>query len=86
MSTYRERRERDLAAQRDGRLCACEGPHVSGCTVAFAHVVYFADPLPGDRAQMRADVIEDGRVVKTYPVGSPAPRKTVEAAARRDNR
>lgn len=49
-------------------------------------IVYFTEPLPGGRAQMYADVLEaDGTVHVTYPVGSPAPRETVEAACRYDN-
>lgn len=48
-------------------------------------VRYFLDPLPGDRAQMIADVVIDGAVVLTYPVGSPAQADVVAAAADRFN-
>jgi hypothetical protein len=41
-------------------------------------LVYYADPLPGGRAQAMADVVHEGRVVLSWPVGSPAPRESVE--------
>jgi hypothetical protein len=43
-------------------------------------------PVADRRGQMMADLIEDGRVVQTYPVGSPAPIATVQAAADDNNR
>lgn len=43
---------------------------------------YFVDPLPGDRGQLVVDLLDEaGRVVQTWPVGSPAPRSSVETAA-----
>ncbi len=43
-------------------------------------VRYFSEPLPGDRAQLYADLLgDDGKIEATYPVGSPAPRAPVAA-------
>lgn len=49
-------------------------------------VILYAEALPGNRAQLRADVILAGRVIDSYPVGSPAPAETVERAAAGWNR
>lgn len=38
---------------------------------------YYAEPLPGGRAQMRCDVVIDGVLEQSYPTGSPAPAETV---------
>jgi hypothetical protein len=48
--------------------------------------VEMVGPVADKRGQMMADLIENGRVVQTWPVGSPAPIATVQAAADRDNR
>lgn len=47
---------------------------------------YFAEALPGGRAQLRADLVTDGRVESSWPVGSPAAAAEVEAAAVEANR
>lgn len=46
---------------------------------------YYAEPLPGKRAQMQVDVVIDGRLVPELSgkVGSPAPESTVRDAAER---
>jgi len=44
------------------------------------NVLYWAEPLPGGRAQMMADLVVDSRIVQTWPVGSPAPLETVDRA------
>jgi hypothetical protein len=43
----------------------------------------YAEPLSGDRAQLHQAVFVDGQQVAelSHPVGSPAPRATVEAHA-----
>ena len=51
-----------------------------------AGIRYFVDPLPGNRGQMRADLLNaDGGVEVTYPVGSPAPIESVRAACEANN-
>lgn len=47
---------------------------------------YFVEALPGKRGQMHADLVTDGKVEATWPVGSPAPLAVVEAACEEDNR
>jgi hypothetical protein len=42
--------------------------------------VYYVDFLPHDRAQLMCDLLVDGEVALTTPIGSPGPRSTVEAA------
>jgi hypothetical protein len=39
---------------------------------------YWIDTLPGERAQMWADLVRGGQVVSTFRIGSPAPREAVE--------
>jgi len=46
---------------------------------------YYVDLLPHDRGQMRADLVDDGKIVQSWNVGSPAPFKTVEKAAKEHN-
>jgi hypothetical protein len=45
-------------------------------------IVYFAEPLPGGRAQLHVDVVIDSQVVVSHRVGSPAPLETVRKHAR----
>jgi hypothetical protein len=42
---------------------------------------YHVDALPHGRGQMVADLIDGGKLVQTWPVGSPAPFDTVQRAA-----
>lgn len=47
-------------------------------------IIYFADPLPGDRAQPRRDVVIDGVIVPELSgtIGSPGPAVAVRAHER----
>ena len=47
-------------------------------------IEYVAEPLPGNRAQLRKSVFVNGvqHLELSHDVGSPAPREAVEAAAR----
>ena len=47
---------------------------------------YWTEPLPGERAQLWADLVMEGRLESTWQVGSPAGRAIVEAAAEASNR
>lgn len=49
-------------------------------------ILYYADWLPGERAQLRCDVIVEGELVLSYPVGSPAPLASVVRAAHEQSR
>lgn len=46
--------------------------------VGISEIVCYAEPLPGGRGQMRCDVVFHGRLVDSFPVGSPAPFATVK--------
>lgn len=41
-------------------------------------IIYFAEALTGKRAQLHCDVVDDGKLVMSYPVGSPAPEAVVK--------
>ena len=43
-------------------------------------IYYWIERLPGERGQMHADLVLDGRVSTSWRAGSPAPLSTVEAA------
>lgn len=43
------------------------------------HITYWAEPLPGQRALLHCDIVVGGKLVLSYPVGSPAPLATVQA-------
>ena len=47
---------------------------------------YHVEELPGDRGQIVADVVADGRRARSYRFGSPAPLDRVRAAAAQLNR
>lgn len=40
-------------------------------------IIYWAEALSGKRAQMHCDVVDDGKLLMSWPVGSPAPEKVV---------
>lgn len=44
-------------------------------------MTYWIEYLPGDRAQLHADLTDGDGSLLTWPVGSPAPRAAVEAFA-----
>lgn len=50
----------------------------------MSYINYYAEPLGHGRAIMRCDIVDDnGDLVDSHTVGSPAPLVTVRAAERR---